>query len=167
LLDLPRIVTAEIPKMAFRIAAAVAGAAVVLFRIFVDDHRACGHGLVVVRLAVRHDHAGTLRFAAADLGGLLDMFSEIVMAYAPQHDHAVAVDQLRVLDFAAIVFVYGVPGEAECLAQPLDRRVRVAIAQAWDDRAASSLRHGGLLEWVGRQISPAARRGLVDFRRSI
>src|SRR6185437_6718227 len=144
LFDLPRIVTAEIPQMALRIAAAVAGAAVVLFRIFVDDHRAGGQGLFVMRLAVRHDHAGTLRFAAADLVGLRDMFSEIVVAYAAQHDHAVAVDQLRVLDFVAIVFVDGVPGEAERLAQPLDRRMRVAIAQAGNDRAASSLRHGGL-----------------------
>src|ERR1700761_4048791 len=48
----PRVVTAEPPQGPFRIAAALAGAAVFLFFVLVDDHRARRFGLLVVRLAV-------------------------------------------------------------------------------------------------------------------
>src|SRR6185312_7553286 len=106
------------------------------------DHRASCLCPLVVGPAVGHGHTGALGFAAADLVGLRHVPAEIVMAHAAQHDHAAAVGQLRVLDFAGIVFVDRVPFETEGPAEPVDGRVRIAITQARDDGAAAGLFHG-------------------------
>src|SRR6185312_5169464 len=115
----PRIVAAERPQVAFRVAAAVAGAAVVLLLAVVHDQRAGGLGLFVVGPAVGDDHIGALGFAAADLVGLGDAPAERVVAHAAQHQHAVAVHELGVRHAAGIVVVNRMFLEAEGAAQPV------------------------------------------------
>ena len=70
LFRLPWIVAAKVPKMPFRITAAVASSAAIHFRIFVDDHRAGCSGVIMPSLAVPDDHVqahGDMRTSAVAL----------------------------------------------------------------------------------------------------
>src|SRR5690606_40180678 len=130
---LPRVVAAEPPQVALDVAAGVAATAVVLVGDVHDDGGAGGLRPRVMCVGVGNDHAGALGLAHADLFGLGDLpapFAGVVGR--AEHDHAVAEDQLRVVHDVAIG-VHGLLLEAEGAAQPLDRRVCVAVAQAGDD----------------------------------
>src|SRR5690606_18406600 len=115
-LGLPRIVAAEPPQVALGIATCVTRAAVLLLRILVDDLGTGGHGALVVRLAVRDDHARTLRLAAVRLVRLHDVATELVVAHRADHDHAVAEHELGMRDAAVLVVIHRVLRETECLA---------------------------------------------------
>ena len=130
----PRIVRAEPPQVAFRIAAAIAFAAVFLFFERIDDVGAGGFRPREVRVGIGHDDRATLRFASADVARLHDALApRAAVVRRAEHDHAVAERQLRMMNDGP-VGIHRLFLETECLAQPIDGLQRVAITQARNDR---------------------------------
>lgn len=132
---LPGVVGADAPHVAFEVATGEVAATVVHVT-DVDDHLGtsgfCGG---VYGISVRDYEVGTLGFAEADLIGLDHEFSGFAAVVdGAEHDHAVAVGELGVLDG----FVVGGDEdrlffEAEGGDEPVDGAERVAVAEAGDD----------------------------------
>jgi hypothetical protein len=89
-----------------------------------------------MRVEVVDEHHQVLRVRAADLGGRPHV-RELLVLLAADHDQAVAVDELRVLDLAAFAFDEQLHLEAERLAQPVDRGARVLVPDTGGDAGPS------------------------------
>jgi len=81
---------------------------------------------------VGNDDVGALRRDTAELLGRLLELAEIVLAYAAEHDHPVAIGQLGVRDAAAFTGHDQMLLESKRAAQPIDGRLRVTIAHSWN-----------------------------------
>src|SRR5882724_4596113 len=88
----PRIVGAEVPDVALRVAAGIAPAAIVLVLDLEEDLGAGFLGAGVVQVGVGDDDIGALRADTALRRP--DQATERVVARRAKHDHAVAEDEL-------------------------------------------------------------------------
>src|SRR6185503_6345004 len=133
--SVPRIVGAEVPDVAPRIAAGIAATAVVLV-LERHDHRGAGFdGAGMVGVHVVHDDVGAGRDGAAYAGRWLLKPAELVVARRAQHDHAVAEDELGVSDRAAVTRHDEMLLEAEGVAEPFDHRCRISVAEGGNHRS--------------------------------
>src|SRR5690606_30536547 len=114
----PGIVRAEVPDVAFGIAAGVAAAAIVFGLDVHDDLRASRLGTGIVGVGVVNDEIGGLRLGATDLVRLLHQPAELAVADGAQHDHAVAEAKLGMCDRTVLAWNHEVALEPERLAQP-------------------------------------------------
>jgi len=130
---LPGIVGAEVPDVAFEVAAGVAAAAMALVVNVEDDLSAGGFGSSIMRVAIGDNDVAALRFGATDFVGLLHQFAKFVVLDGAEHDHAAAKVELC-MGYGVVfggndeVFL-----ETEGVAEPFNCGGSVAIAHAGDD----------------------------------
>src|SRR5215470_13688078 len=129
----PGIVRAEIPEVAFDIAAGVAATTVALVVDINGDLRAGGFGASVVCVAILNNCVRELRFGATDLIGLLQCEAIVALTNGAKHDHAGAEGELGVGDSVVVARDDEIFFKAECVAKPVDGGGSVAIAQAGND----------------------------------
>ena len=120
--------------MTFEVAASVAAAPVSFVMNINDDLRPGGFGTGVVRVTIRDNDVGKLRFRAADLVGLLQREAEIVFADGAEHNHAGTKGELGVGDSVVWTGNNDMFFETESFAEPFDCRRGISITQAGDNR---------------------------------
>ena len=135
----PGVVGADVPEVAFEVAAGE-GAAAVVHVADVEDHLGAGSfGGGVDGVGVAHDEVDAFGLAEADLVGLdheLAVFASVVNG--TEHDHAVAEGELGVHDGGVVgAEVDGLLFEAEGADEPIDGGEGVAVAKAGDDGGAA------------------------------
>jgi hypothetical protein len=131
---LPWIVGADVPDVAFEVAAGE-GAAAVVHVLDVEEHGGSG-GLCggVDGVGVGDDEIGALRLAAVDFVGLGHEFAGGgAVVDGAEHDHTVAEGELGVGDGVAGTHVDGLLLEAEGAGEPVDGGEGVAIAEPRDE----------------------------------
>jgi len=143
----PGIVGADVPEIAFGVAAGEGTATVGLVGDVEDDGGAGGFGGGVDGVGVVDDEAGGFGLAEADLVGMDHEFAVGVGVVAlrgdgAEHDHAVAEGELGVHDGVVRAEVDGLFFEAEGLDEPVDGGEGVTVTEAGDDggRAGSGWR---------------------------
>jgi len=130
---MPGVVGAEIPDVAFEVAAGVTTAAVAFVVDIKNDLGAGGFGASVMRVAIGDDDVAALRFCAADFIGLLHQFAEFVVLDGSEHDHAAAEIELGVGDGVVLAGDDEMFFESERVAEPVYCGRGVAITHAGDD----------------------------------
>ena len=135
----PGIVGADVPEIAFGVAAGEGTATVGLVGDVEDDGGAGGFGGGVDGVGVVDDEAGGFGLAEADLVGMDHEFAVGVGVVAlrgdgAEHDHAVAEDELSVHHAGPLTHVNSVFFESQRLTEPFDCPQAIVIAHARDHR---------------------------------
>ena len=141
---LPRVVGADVPEVAFEVAAGEGAAAVVHVAMSSDDGRAGGFGGGVDGIGVGDDEVEAFGLAQIDLVGLNDVLAVFAAVIdGAEHDHAVAEGELGVGDGVVVGSdVDGIFLEAEGADEPVDGGEGIAVAEAGDEGGFGLIAHG-------------------------
>ena len=140
---LPWVVSANIPKVAFEVAAGKGTTAVVHVRNIGNDGCAGGFGRYADGVRVGDDKVGALGLTQIDLVGLNDLPSVFAAVIdGAEHDHPSAQGELGMGDGVVRSHVNSIFLEAEGTAQPVDGGRGIAVAEARNEGGFIWIVHG-------------------------
>ena len=85
------------------------------------------------------------------LAGVLSVAAIVIVALGAEHHHAAAMRELGMLDRAVLALVHGVALEAERIAEKVDRRMRIPVAQHGVD-VLRGVGHSSVLSFSGTNV---------------